>query len=322
MVFQAGLYGMQSLLLDALPFAGGQLTALYADKLIYDVPGFPAILAQNLVDRLLEQAAVFQPQYHWKQPVHGLHFADAGWTVRGEQAAWRAPVLVLAAGIGAFAPKKPRAEAIDHYERQGQVIYDPILVRDWQGRHVLIQGATALAVATAVRAARGGARVTLVHRKDEFETLPQNAEAFAALRREGRIHCRIPYTVTALGGEESRLRQARLKGYGTADAEVETELFLPLMGFGASLGELKTWEIPLSKGSVEVAPASMESPKPQLYVIGDLAAYPGKIKLIVSAFGEAALAARHAFNYIYPDKRLPTAYSSSIGPLNLGKTRP
>ncbi|MEW5790971.1 MAG: NAD(P)/FAD-dependent oxidoreductase [Pseudomonadota bacterium] len=322
MVFQSGLYGMRSLLIDALPQPGGQLAALYPDKIIYDVPGFPSILAQELIERLLAQAKSFEPRYRWGERVDTLSFADGRWTVGTAQGRWRAPVVVLAAGIGAFAPKRPRAEGLEHYERLDQVRYQADAAADWHGRRILIQGGTAQAVAAAVAAAQTAAGVDLVHRKDEFELLPQHAEPFRQLRQAGRIRCHIPYTVNALGGTDAQLKWAKLKGYGTADVTVETDLFLPLLGFGAALGPIKDWALPLQAGAVAVDPASMESPKRQLYVIGDMAAYAGKAKLIVTGFSEAAIAARHAFNYIYPGTRLPTAYSSNIGPLDLGRTRP
>lgn len=322
MIFQAGMHGMRSLLVDALPQAGGQLSALYPEKYIYDIPGIPQILAQDLVRQLQIQAEVFEPDYHWGEQVSRLEFRDDNWTVGTQTRQWQARAVVLAGGIGAFAPKKPRCTALEQFETRGEVLYHPQSVRDWQDRRVLIQGAGPQAVEAAIIAARHGAcEVNLVHRKDAFEPAPGQTESFQNLRQSGRIRVHVPYTVSALQGEPA-LASAVLKGYGTADRQVETDLFLPLLGYGAALGPIKEWDLSLKQGGIPVQPDSMESPKPRLFVIGDLASYPGKNKLILTAFSEAAIAARQAFNYIYPGKRIPTAYSSNLGPLSLDITRP
>lgn len=322
MIFQAGMHGMRSLLIDALPEAGGQLTALYPEKYIYDIPGIPQILAQNLVRQLQIQAEVFEPIYHWGEQVNTLEFSDGKWSVATPTHQWQAPVVVLAGGIGAFAPKKPRCMALENFETRAEVLYHWQCVRDWQDRRVLIQGAGPQAVEAAITAARHGAReINLVHRKDAFEPKPDQVDLFEALRQNGRIRSHIPYTVSVLEGNPA-LTSAVLKGYGTADRQLEADLFLPMLGYGAALGPIKEWALSLEHGAIPVDPASMESTKRQLFIIGDLARYTGKNKLILTGFSEAAIAARHSFNYIYPGKRLPTAYSSNLGPLSLDITRP
>jgi thioredoxin reductase (NADPH) len=312
-VFECGMLDMRCHVFDALDMAGGQCTALYPEKPIYDIPGYPRIDAADLVDRLVEQAAPFAPAYHLGTAVTGLKEGADGFVVEtadGTQVAARA--VIVAAGAGAFGPNRPPLDGIASYEGKS-VFYLVRRREDFRGRRIVIAGGGDSAVDWAISLAEVAARVMVVHRRPRFRAAPQSAAQLQRLADEGRIELVIPYQLHALDGADGEL-----SGVVVADLEgntkrLEADRLLPFFGLATDLGPLAEWGLTLDHNRITVDPATCASSRPGIFAIGDISAYPGKLKLILSGFSEAAMAAHAIHPLIHPGEALHFEYSTTKG---------
>jgi thioredoxin reductase (NADPH) len=312
-VFECGMLEMGCHLFDALPAPGGQCAALYPEKPIYDIPGYPRIDAAELVDRLAEQAAPFEPTFHLGHSVTGLAATPDGFVVEqavGPPVAARA--VVLAAGAGAFGPNRPPLAGIAEFEEQS-VFY---LVRrrdDFRGRRVVIAGGGDSAVDWALSLADVAERVTIVHRRAKFRAAPQSAARLQALAEAGRVELAIPYQLHALEGAGGQLSAVIIADLAGGTRRLPADCLLPFFGLATDLGPLATWGLQLDHNRVIVDPATCATSRPGIFAIGDIAAYPGKLKLILSGFAEAALAAHAIHPLVHPGEALHFEYSTTKG---------
>lgn len=314
-VFEFGLLDIKCHLVDILPKIGGQCAELYPEKPIYDIPGFPVISGQGLVDNLTKQIEPFHATFHLSEMVVGvetLGTADApNFRVATDAGTvFDARCVVIAAGGGSFQPKKPPIPGIDAFEQGGSVHY-AVRRRDaFRGRRALIVGGGDSALDWTLNLAPLAERVTLLHRRDEFRAAPHSVEQMRRLVAEGRIDLRIGQ-VSALRGEEGRLSAAICKGLDGQSFEIACDDLLPFFGLTMKLGPIAEWGLNLHENLIPVDTEKFETSVPGLFAIGDIVTYPGKLKLILSGFHEAALAAQKAYRYIYPEKKLLFQYTTS-----------
>jgi thioredoxin reductase (NADPH) len=313
-VFEAGMLDMRCHVIDALDDAGGQCAALYPEKPIYDVPGLPVISAQELIERLRAQAAPFAPAYHWGQTVEAL--------ARGEDGRFRletstgdtidAAAVVIAAGGGAFGPNRPPLEGIEGYE--GTSVFYMVTRREaFRGKRVVIAGGGDTAVDWALSLAEIAARVTVVHRRAKFRAAPAAVAELRRLASSGAIELAVPYQLAGLEGVGGRLTTVILADLDGATRHVAADILLPFYGLAMSLGPIAGWGLNLDHNHITVDPATCRTSAPGIFAVGDIAAYPGKLKLILTGFAEAAMAAHAAYPLVHPDKALHFEYSTTKG---------
>ncbi|MGQ0675033.1 MAG: NAD(P)/FAD-dependent oxidoreductase [Rhodospirillales bacterium] len=312
-VFECGMLDMRSRVIDALDAAGGQCTALYPEKPIYDVPGYPLIGAAELVERLMAQAAPFKPGFHLGQQVMALDRTADGFalaTDKGERIAARA--VLICAGVGAFGPNRPPLPGIETYEG-GAVRYLVTRREDFRGKRVAIAGGGDSAVDWALSLAEVAAKVMVVHRRDRFRAAPDSARRLKALAELGKIELVIPYQLDALEGDGQRLSAVIVKSLDGKSRRLEADFLLPFFGLAMTLGPIARWGLNLERNHIAVDPATAETSTPGIYAAGDIAAYKGKLKLILTGFAEAAQAAHAMYPRVHPGKALHFEYSTSKG---------
>ncbi len=312
-VFECGMLDMRCHLFDALDVTGGQCAALYPEKPIYDIPGYPRIDAAELVDRLVEQAAPFDPVYHLGQAIVRLTETPEGFAVAtsvGETVAARA--VVIAAGAGAFGPNRPPLAGIEAYEGTG-VFYLVRRREDFRGRRVVIAGGGDSAVDWALSLEEVAERVMVVHRRPRFRAAPQSAARLRLLADTGRIDLVIPYQLHALEGEGGRLSAVIVADLDGGTHRLDADCLLPFFGLATELGPLAQWDLALDHNRLTVDPATCATSRAGIFAIGDIAAYPGKLKLILSGFAEAAMAAHAIHPLVHPGTALHFEYSTTKG---------
>lgn len=310
-LFYAGMRGATAQIVDALEQPGGQLAALYPEKLIFDVAGFPEVLAKDLVHALERQAARFAQPVHLGQVVAGLAEEDGHFVLRTATDEFPTRAIVIAAGIGAFSPRRlPQACAEPWY---GKGIEDRVLVlAHFVGKHVVIIGGGDSAFDWAHQLQGRAASVTLVHRTDRFRAHHATVEAVQADVAAGKTAL---YTfhelheVHAVNGKihEIELRDVKAK----TSRRVRCDVVLPMLGFVSDLGALGQWGLTLEKDEI-VVNSQMETGRAGIYAAGDIVTYPGKLKLIATGFADAAIAVNQAFHWIYPEKKINPGHSSNL----------
>ncbi len=312
-VFECGMLEMGCHVFDALPAPGGQCAALYPEKPIYDIPGYPRIDAALLVDRLVEQAAPFAPNFHLGQPVSGLAATPDGFVVEhasGLRVAARA--VVVAAGAGAFGPNRPPLDRLAEFEEKS-VFYLVRRREDFRGRRVVIAGGGDSAVDWALSLADVAERVMVVHRRARFRAAPQMAARLERLAEAGRIELVIPYQLHAIEGAAGQLSAVIVADLAGGTRRLAADCLLPFFGLATDLGPLASWDLRLDHNRISVDPATCATSRPGIFAIGDIAAYPGKLKLILSGFAEAALAAHAIHPLVHPGEALHFEYSTTKG---------
>ena len=312
-VFECGMLKMRTHVFDALDLPGGQCTALYPEKPIYDVPGYPRIEALALVEKLAEQAAPFEPVYHLGSAVTGLSRVGGGFhltTAAGVSVAAKA--VIVAAGVGAFGPNRPPLPGIEAYESKS-VFYLVKRREDFRGKRVVIAGGGDSAVDWAISLAEVAERVMVVHRRAKFRAAPESAARLESLAKSGSIELVIPYQPHGLEGEDGGLRRVLVADLDGRIRALEADCLLPFFGLSMNLGVIAEWGLNLERNHIAVDPATCATSASGIYAIGDIATYPGKLKLILSGFSEAAMAAHAIYPLVHPGEALHFEYSTTKG---------
>lgn len=312
-VFEAGLVQLKCHLIDALGQPGGQLTEIYPKKPIYDIPGYPEILAGELVDNLMKQIAPFKPGFTLGERAETIEKMDDEnfriTTNRGTILS--APVIAIAGGLGCFEPRKPPIENIEQFEDKGveYIVRDPELYRD---RDVVLAGGGDSALDWTIYLASIARKIILVHRREEFRGAPDSVEKVMHLAESGRIQLITNAEVIGLNGN-GKLNEVVIRQASEVDRAYPTDHFVPLFGLSPKLGPIADWGLNIDKNAIEVDTLDYSTNIPGIYAIGDINAYPGKLKLILCGFHEATLMAQSAYKRINPGKKLNLKYTTVNG---------
>ena len=311
-VFEAGLLKMRCHIIDALPQAGGQCSELYPKKPIYDIPGFPEILAGDLTENLLEQGKQFEPGFTLGERADTIEKLEDGsfivTTNKGTKHA--APIIAIAGGLGSFEPRKPELDNRDFYENKGlnYFIKDPEVYRD---KRVVISGGGDSALDWSIFLTDVAKEVTLIHRRNEFRGALDSLEKVQELTAQGKINLITPAVVTKIGGED-KIEHVVVTKNGE-ETLIETDCFIPLFGLSPKLGPNANWGLEIEKNAIKVDTLDYQTNIPGIFAIGDVNTYPGKLKLILCGFHEATLMCQAAYKIINPGKRYVLKYTTVSG---------
>lgn len=312
-VFELGMLKLSSVLIDALSEVGGQCTALYPEKPIYDIPAHPAIDAGELVAQLERQIEPFHAPRLLGRRVTGLTRAPGGFVLATHlDDTVRAKAVLVAAGAGAFGPNRPPLEGLAEFEATGAVQYYVRRREDLRGKRVVIAGGGDSAVDWTL-ALRDIARVSVVHRRPKFRAAPESAAQLDAAARNGEIELVIPYQLLALHGTDGVLRAVEVATLQGETRMLPADVLLPFFGLSMDLGPITAWGLDNELHHVKVDPATCQTSMPGVFAIGDVASYPGKLKLILQGFSEAAMAAHAIFSVVHPGEALHFEYSTTKG---------
>jgi thioredoxin reductase (NADPH) len=312
-VFELGMLKLSSVLIDALAEVGGQCAALYPEKPIYDIPAHPAIEAGALISALEAQIAPFAAPRLLGRQVNGLAGERGAFTLTTDQGdTIRAKAVVLAAGAGAFGPNRPPLEGLPAYEATGAVQYYVRRREDLRGKRVVIAGGGDSAVDWAL-ALKDIARVSVVHRRAKFRAAPESAAQLDEAAAKGEIEMVIPYQLHGLTGADGILSAVEVATLDGAVKALPADVLLPFFGLSMDLGPIAAWGLQSEMHHVRVDPATGETSLPGVFAIGDVATYPGKLKLILQGFSEAAVAAHAIHPIVHPGQALHFEYSTSKG---------
>jgi thioredoxin reductase (NADPH) len=304
---------MRCHLIDVLPQVGGQLSEIYPHKPIYDIPGYPDVTAQQLVDNLMLQIAPFHPTFSLGERVENLQRNDDGSynIITNDGTTVHCQVVVIAGGLGCFEPRKPEIDRLTDFEGKGvaYMVKNPEHFRD---KKVVLAGGGDSALDWAVFLSNVAERVTLVHRGDTFRGAPDSAEKVFELAREGKIDLILKSNVVALTGDD-RLQEITLLDRDQQVSHIEADHLIPLFGLSPKLGPIADWGLNIDRSAIAVNTVDYSTNIERIYAIGDINTYPGKLKLILCGFHESALMAQSAFKYVYPEQKLSFKYTTVYG---------
>lgn len=312
-VFEAGLLKLRCHLIDTLPQVGGQLTEIYPKKPIYDIPGFPSVLAGDLIDNLVEQIEPFKPTYTLGERVETIDKVGEKMyevkTNRGTKV--QAPVIAIAGGLGCFEPRKPPLQNLVKFEDHGvdYIIKDP---EKFRNKKVVVAGGGDSALDWSIILADIASEVHLVHRRSSFRGALDSVDKVMELSKLGKINLITEAQVSGLDGE-SALEKVEIKLKNGTIQAVDADYFIPLFGLAPKLGPIGEWGLEIDKNAIVVNTLDYSTNVPGIYAIGDINTYPGKLKLILCGFHEGTLMVQSAFKYIYPDQKLSFKYTTVAG---------
>jgi len=314
-VFELGLLGLKAHLVDILDRVGGQCAELYPEKPIYDIPGIPVCTGQELTDKLMEQVAPFDPQFHLAEMAEALEKLDNGnWRMTTDAGTvLEAPVLVIAAGGGSFVPKKPHLDNLEAYEGES-VFYAVRQMERFRDKNVLVAGGGDSALDWFIALQPIARKIALAHHRDGFRAAPHSVEAMRAIVAEGKGELHIA-KMTGLEGPSPALTGVRLESKEAGEYVHECDTLLPFYGLTMKLGPVAEFGINLEQNLIPVDTEKFETDVPGIFAIGDINTYPGKLKLILSGFHEAALMSQAAFRLARPGERLRFQYTTSSSEL-------
>jgi thioredoxin reductase (NADPH) len=313
-VFECGMLKMRAVLIDTLADVGGQCAALYPEKPIYDIPAHPGIEAGALIGQLEAQIAPFAAPRLLGRRVETLAGGAGDFMLTTDQGdRIQAKAVIIAAGAGAFGPNRPPLDGLAAFEAAGAVQYFVKSREALRSKHVVIAGGGDSAVDWALALVDIAARVSVVHRRAKFRAAPQSAAALDEAAAAGRLDLIIPYQLHALHGADGRLTSVEVADLDGATKHLQADVLLPFFGLAMELGPIADWGLDLAKQHLKVEPATMTTSTPGIFAIGDIVTYPGKLKLILQGFSEAAVAAHAIHPIVHPDQALHFEYSTSKG---------
>lgn len=312
-VFEAGLLKMRCHLIDVLPQVGGQLSEIYPHKPIYDIPGYPSITAQELIDKQLEQIKPFDPTFTLGERVEHITKQDDGSFIveTNDHTMVHTQVIVIAGGLGCFEPRKPEIPNLHLFEGKGvdYMVKDPAKYRD---KKIVIAGGGDSALDWTFHLADIAQQVTLIHRSDSFRGAPDSAEKVFKLAQQGKINLLLSHNLTNIHGN-GYLSQVETTNKEKEVIATDADYFIPLYGLTPKLGPIADWGLNIDKNAIEVNTFDYSTNIERIYAIGDINTYPGKLKLILCGYHEAALMCQSAFKFVYPDQKLTFKYTTVNG---------
>lgn len=312
-VFEAGLLKMRCHLIDALPQVGGQLSEIYPHKPIYDIPGFPTIKAQELINNQMEQIAPFHPTFTLGERVERVEkLEDGSFEVESNEGTIiRAKVIVIAGGLGSFEPRKPTVAGLEDFEGKGvsYMVKDPEAFRN---KKVVLAGGGDSALDWTIFLADIAQEVTLIHRSDSFRGAPDSAEKVFNLANAGKIRLLLQSNLSSVHGNGT-IQKVGVTDKTKTETFIEADSLIPLFGLSPKLGPIAEWGLNIDKSAIEVNTFDYSTNVEGIFAIGDINTYPGKLKLILCGYHEAALMAQSAFKFVFPDQKLSFKYTTVNG---------
>jgi thioredoxin reductase (NADPH) len=313
-IFECGLLKMRCHLIDYLPQAGGQLSEIYPKKPIYDIPGYPTVLAQELVDNLLKQAEPFKPGYTFGERIESLDKrgeADFVLTTNmGTQI--HSKVVVVAGGLGCFEPRKPETEGLQNFENGKGVAYMVIDPEKFRNKKVVLAGGGDSALDWAIYLQPIAKELTLIHRSESFRGAPDSVSKVMQLAADKKINLLLNTNITKANGN-GHLQNVEVKNKAGELSVIETDDLIPLFGLSPKLGPIENWNLQIDKNAIEVNTDDYSTNIPGIYAIGDINTYKNKLKLILCGFHEAALMSHSAYKYMNPGVKYTMKYTTVNG---------
>ena len=313
-VFEAGMLKIKCHVIDTLEIIGGQCSALYPEKPIYDIPAHPKVLASELVELLEAQAAPFHPTYHLNQRVEKItKNSDGSFLVEtSRNTKINCKAIVIAADCGAFGPNLPPLAGIEEFEGKS-IFYAVRSKAEFADKNIVIAGGGDSAVDWAISLSEIAKKVYVVHRRDKFRCAPESAEKMKKLAASGKIELVIPFQLDGVEGNNGKLSAILVKDFDGNVKKLAADYLLPFFGLSMELGPIANWGLNLHKNHIAIEPSTMQTSEKGIYAIGDIATYQNKLKLILTGFAEAASAAHDIYKIIYPDQVFHFEYSTSKG---------
>lgn len=313
-VFEAGLLKLKCHLIDSLPVPGGQLIEIYPKKPIYDIPGYPIVNAGELVDSLMKQCSVFKPGFTLGESAVSLDEAEGKFVVTTTKGTrHQAPIVIIAGGLGVFEPRKPPIENLEKYEDKGveYIIRDPEF---YKGKRVVVSGGGDSALDWSIYLVENKivSELVLVHRRTSFRGHLDSVQKVMDMAAGGKINLITEAEVVGISGAE-KLESVTINHAQHGNILKETDHFVPLFGLTPSLGPIANWGLDIDKNAVKVDTFDYGTNRKGVYAVGDINAYPGKLKLILCGFHEGTLAVQSAFARIYPNKKNVLKYTTVNG---------
>jgi thioredoxin reductase (NADPH) len=312
-VFEAGLLKLKCHLIDYLPQPGGQLTEIYPKKPIYDIPGFPEILAGDLIEGLMKQIEPFKPGFTLGERAEQIEKTNDGRfkVTTNKGTVHVATVIAIAGGLGCFEPRKPPIDNISDYEDRGieYIIKEPEFYRD---KRIVIAGGGDSALDWTIYLSEIAKDIYMIHRRKSFRGALDSVEKVENLAKSGKIKLVTEAQVVGLGGKE-KLEWVEIEQMGTNNFKIECDHFIPLFGLSPKLGPIGEWNLNIDRSAVEVNTYDYSTNVPGIFAIGDINTYPGKLKLILCGFHEATLMVQSAFKIIHPEKKVQFKYTTVNG---------
>lgn len=312
-IFEAGMLGLSSVVIDTLDFPGGQCAALYPEKPIYDIPGFQSITGQKLVENLLEQAKPFGAQFLLSnQIVEFEKHQDFIRLTTSKGIKIECKCAIIAAGCGAFGPNKPPLENINEFEDKS-VHYYVRNKEQFRGKEVTIAGGGDSAIDWVIELASIASKVYLVHRRDRFRAAPGSMEKVHELCDKGKVEILTPFQLKQLHGSGGVLESIDVYSFEGEVKNIKCQYLLPFYGLSMKLGPIANWGLNLEQNHIHVFEENNETNISRVFAVGDICTYPGKLKLILTGFAEVAKACYKAYEYVNPEKPLHFEYSTTKG---------
>lgn len=314
-LFQCGMLGLSTQIVDSLDDLGGQCTALYPEKPIYDIPAYPEISGEELINALIKQANVFDYDAYLGQFTQALkQNPDNSFTITTSTGnVLTSKAIIIAAGAGAFGPNRPPLDNIQNYEGVSVFYYVKDLNR-FKDKRVVIAGGGDSAVDWALTLSGHAKHVALVHRRDKFRATPESVNILHKLQEEGRIQLETGWQLSHLEGHAPHLEAVYIKNFDEEEKRLEADIFLPFFGLSNDLSAFSSWPIEIDHHKIVVDPLTNQTGQAGIFAVGDVCSYPHKLTLILTGFSEVATAAHQIRSYLNPDKSFHFQHSTSLKP--------
>lgn len=314
-VFEAGLLKLRCHLIDYLPQPGGQLSEIYPKKPIYDIPGYPSVLAQELIDNLLKQAEPFKPTFTLGERVESLDKISERDFILTTNMGTKisSQVVVIAGGLGCFEPRKPEVKGLEQFENGKGISYMVLDPEKYRDKKIVLAGGGDSALDWTIHLAGIAKEVILIHRSESFRGAPDSVSKVLKLAEEGKIKLLLNSNLIAVGGDSVLRNVEVLNTKSNETQKIEADQLIPLFGLSPKLGPLENWGLNIDKNAIEVNTEDYSTNIPGIYAIGDINTYKNKLKLILCGFHEAALMSHSAYKYIHPGVKYTMKYTTVNG---------
>ena len=312
-VFQLGQLGIKACVVDCLSQAGGQCSELYPEKPIYDIPAYPMVTARDLISNLQSQIKPFKPLFLLNQKVEKLMPEKNSFISKTSNGiSISSKCIFIAAGNGAFGPNKPPLENIEEFENTS-VFYSVTNKENFSNKNIAIAGGGDSAVDWAIELSNVAKKIYFIHRRDKLRAAPNSVKKLKDLTENKNVEMIIPYQIDSIKGTNGEISELIVKNLNGQSKTLEVQFFLPFFGLSTELGPISNWGLEIEKKILKVSQSSCQTSQEGIYGIGDICDYPGKLKLILSGFSEAATASHHCFKRVFPEKSLHFEYSTTKG---------